>query len=208
MAKKAHAMQEIADGGMTQVTKSPLKDQDREVKRIAEIAVSIKAQGVALAVEAISAAIEAGNKWEGFMVRLFPMPNMAREAFIGAIKEATAPPKEMQGGKKATMPQYDDAARAAQASAKTRLAELSKIAEALIAGWSAPDGVKFYIAVGLARTYLRSKATANGEAPETRGAKRKSAVVKLKAYIAKHAKEVGGIDAIAKVVDELRAELG
>ncbi len=202
------AMQTIADEARMPATKG-----QSNTSMLQGIDSGLTAKGSALAETVLHQAERTAAQWTPFYKDLLKLdPNYGRPAFVKLIKERTQRPDQVDvdgnkviGNKgKVVKVQYDETATAQRRSARVRLSEFLRICKALDAGINFDPTWSFNYAQGHAHTALKAKATPG---QTTRGRPATSAADKMKAYIAKHLADVGGVDAVELILGELATEL-
>jgi hypothetical protein len=187
---KPHPMETIAQTGSKPVAKSePVK-----TAKVADIQPSLEIKGVQLGEKVVQQVMDHAENLSRFMADMLALSSQGREAFRKTVAAAMGRRLDAQG--KAIEP--DPVEKAARASARTRLSEFVTISKAMDAGLMFKPDWKFHFAVGQARTFLRGQAMAS-----TRGRKAASAEDKVRNYLVKHAEDVGGLEAILEMVQDL-----
>lgn len=179
-----HAMQQIADQGMSAVQAAR--------NTVASLTPGYQARGKALAATLLAECKGQGSTWGRYLQDMLGLEAEGRKAFRSEIASSVKNPKDLE---------LNDAEKTAQRSAKVRLSEFVTISKALDAGLSIPKDWAFHYTVGQARTFLQSSAASMSK----RGRKATPSLDKVKAYLIKMAPEVGGMSIINEMVETMVA---
>src|SRR6266850_878509 len=178
-----HAMQQIADQGMSAVQAAR--------NTVASLTPGYQARGKALAATLLAECKGQGSTWGRFLQDMLSLEVEGRKAFRSEIAASVKNEKGIE---------LNDAEKTAQRSAKVRLSEFVTISKALDAGLVIPQTTwAFHYAVGMARTFLQSNAASMSK----RGRKATPSLDKVKAYLIKMAPEVGGMSVINEMVETM-----